>query len=517
MPPKKKEYVKFGTTKIRIPAKMVGFDNKDKPHIYKTITPKKRLSYHDKKVALDIAINNNTRTKINRVPYTTKLAKVIEQKKKRKPRQPRLPPAAGLAPPPPPPPFQPPRPPPPFQPPRPPPPFQPPRPPPPPPPPRPDIRFQQPNMPAANQFPFQSPPPAPLNSNPIEASSIINLALKSRLARQQANSLRQDKFIAENLTANIGRINVLTPSIYGLSFTEQRQQKSGASVINLAIKSRLARKEVDKLRRKQKYEQTVAKVSNVSEIFNRQSPIATRTGYIDVYENERRKKIIQQEQKQQQYKDSLNRRQIRDKAATVIQRKFKTSQLFKEPKLAPTAILPTQPQPILSIKTPQEAAAIILKNFKIYKFNKKIKQSRNKKLQEKLLKEDIQSLNAPIDTTKIQDEQKQMDTLKKNFNDRRTKQDKEALKNQKDRQKEFPKSFKDQVSKDWYIKTITDEYEVYKENTYKLYDKLEKTKKKPVNIKNQKNIYDLELEILLIGGEARFWKAEIKRAKDIKI
>jgi hypothetical protein len=110
-----------------------------------------------------------------------------------------------------------------------------------------------------------------------------------------------------------------------------------------------------------------------------------------------------------------------------------------------------------------------------------------------------------------------MDTLKKNFNDKRTKQDKEALKNQKDRQKEFPKSFKDQVSKDWYIKTITDEYEVYKENTYKLYDKLEKTKKKPVNIKNQKNIYDLELEILLIGGEARFWKAEIKRAKDIKI
>jgi hypothetical protein len=497
MPPKKKEYVKFGTTKIRIPKKMVGFDDKDKPHLYNTITPKRRLSYHDKKVALDISINNNTRTKINRVPYTTKLAKVVEQKKKRKTRKPRQPPA-----------FQPPSPPPPFQPPR----------PPPPPAPRPDIRFQQPNIPVANVF-FQSPPPPPLNSNPIEASSIINLALKSRLARQQVNSLRQDKFIAQNLTANIGRINVSTPSIYGLSFTEQRKEKSAASIINLALKSRLAKKEVDKLKRKQKYEQAVAAIGNPREMVNRQSPIATRTGYIDVYENERKKKLIQTEQQQQDYKDSLNRRKMRDRdrAATAIQRKFRNMQLFKEPILPPSTILPAETQPIISIKTPEEAAAVILKNFKAYKFNKKLNQIRNKKLQEKLLKEPTQSLSAPIDTTKIQDEQKQMDSLKKNFNDRRTKQDKEALKNQKDRQKEFPKSFKDQVSKDWYIKITTDEYEVYKENTYKLYDELEKTKKKPVNVKNQKKIYDLELEILLIGGEARFWKAEIKRAKDIKI
>jgi hypothetical protein len=91
MPPRKKEYVKFGTTKIKIPAKMISIDKKNKAHLYKTITPKRRLSYHNKKSALDITINRNTKTKINRVPYTTKLISfIIEKKKPRKPRQPRL-------------------------------------------------------------------------------------------------------------------------------------------------------------------------------------------------------------------------------------------------------------------------------------------------------------------------------------------------------------------------------------------------------------------------------------------
>ena len=176
-----------------------------------------------------------------------------------------------------------------------------------------------------------------------------------------------------------------------------QRQMPKASIINLAIKARLARKEVDKLRRKQKYEQTVAKVSNVSEMFNRQSQVVSRTGYIDVYENERRKKIIQQEQKQQQYKDSLNRRQIRDKAATTIQRKFKTSQLFKEPKLVSSTILPVETQPIIALKTPQEAAAVILKNFKIYKFNKKIKRRLAQSL---IARSSISSLRNPINDAK---------------------------------------------------------------------------------------------------------------------
>ena len=533
MPTKKKEYVKFGTTKIRIPKKMVGFDKQNKPRIYKTITPKRRLSYHNKKAALDITVNNNTKTKINRVPYTTKLIKAIEEKKKRKPRQPRLPPAAGLAPPPPPPPFQPPRPPPPAPPrpprPPPPPPFQPPRPP-PPAPPRPDIRFQQPNMPIVNQF-FQSPapqllqsPPAPLNPDTIQA------AIRQKLARQQYNILQQRQQNVANLFGRVStnfleadRQNVKldiakAQAQKALDRIQQRQQQMPyASVINLALKSRLARKQADKIRKRQIYEQAIARVGNPIEMVNRQSPVAIRLPYSDVNEEKRIKKIARIEQKQEEYKSGLNRRLSRDKAAAIIQRNYKSSQMFKEPKPAPSVILPTEIQPILSRKTPEEAAAIILKNIKTYKFNKRLKQNRNKKLQEKLLKETDKPSSSTDRRKQEEEQQRQMNILKKNFNDKRNKQDKEALKNQKDRQKEFPKSFKDQPTKDWYIKTISDEYEVYKSDTYKLYEQLQEVKNKSVNLRNQKKIYDLELEILLIGGEARFWKAEIKRAKDIKI
>ena len=547
MPTKKKEYVKFGTTKIRIPKKMVGFDKQDKLHIYNTITPKRRLSYHNKKAALDITVNNNTKTKINRVPYTTKLIKAIEEKKKRKPRKPRLPPAAALAPPPPPPPpFQPPAPPaprppppvpprpdnPPYQPPPRPPPFQPPA----PPAPRPDIRFQQPNMPDVNQF-FQSPAPQLLQSPPVvdaferllerqqvQQDQKAQQALDRLLQRQQkeqrianlfgkvsTNFLEADR---QNVKLDIAKAQAQQ----ALDKLLQRQQQApAAQIINLAIKSRLANKQADKIRKKKKYEQAVAKVGNVNVMFNTPPPAVIRLPYSDINETRRTKKILQTEQKQEEYKTGLNRRLIRDKAATIIQRKYKSSQMFKEPKPVPSVILPTEIQPILSRKTPEEAAAIILKNIRTYKFNKILKKNINKKLQEKILKE-IDKPSSSTDIRKQEEEQqKQMNILKKNFNDKRKKQDKEALKNQKDRQKEFPKSFKDQATKDWYIKTVSDEYEVYKLDTYKLYEQLQEVKNKPVNLKNQKKIYDLELEILLIGGEARFWKAEIKRAKDIKI
>ena len=175
MPTKKKEYVKFGTTKIRIPKKMVGFDKQDKLHIYNTITPKRKLSYHNKKVALDINVNNNTKTKINRVPNTTKLIKAIEEKKKRKPRKPRLPPAAALAPPPPPPPpFQPPAPPAPR--------------PPPPVPPRPDNPpYQPPPRPPPVAVVPAAPLVAPLNPNRIQA------AIRQQLARQQLTTLKEQE------------------------------------------------------------------------------------------------------------------------------------------------------------------------------------------------------------------------------------------------------------------------------------------------------------------------------------
>jgi len=194
MPTKKKEYVKFGTTKIRIPKKMVGFDKQDKLHIYNTITPKRKLSYHNKKVALDINVNNNTKTKINRVPYTTKLIKAIEQKKKRKPRQPRqprLPPAAGLAPPPQPPPFQPPPPPPPFQPPAP-----------------PQPRPPAPQLPRPENPPYQPPPRPP----PPPSVEFERLLVRQQIQQDQQAQQALDKLLArqqkEQRIANLfGRVS----------------------------------------------------------------------------------------------------------------------------------------------------------------------------------------------------------------------------------------------------------------------------------------------------------------------
>jgi len=247
MPPKKKEYVKFGTTKIKIPAKMVGIDNNNKAHLYKTITPARRLSYHNKKPALDITVNNNTKTKINKVPRTTQRISFIETKKQRKPRQPRqprqsrLPSVAALAPPPPPPPpFQPP-----FQPPPRPPPPQPPRPENPPyqPPPRPPLPVK--NVPIP--FPMHYVPPPPLiipTTLEEQSSSIINRAIKAKLAKQEVNSLKQDKFISKNLTIDIGTLNLPTPSIYGISFKEQR----ASSVIGKFLKRKLANIKLETLK-----------------------------------------------------------------------------------------------------------------------------------------------------------------------------------------------------------------------------------------------------------------------------
>ena len=271
MPSKKKEYVKFGTTKIKIPAKMVDFDKKNQPHLYKTITPKRRLTTHNKKVSLDIIINNNTKTKINRVPNTTKLIKAIEQKKPRKTRKPRLPPAAALAPPPPPPPpFQPPfNPPPPPRPPAPPRPENPPyQPPPRPPPPRADLRFEQPNIPSTNVFfqspappPFQSPPPSNLErQQQAPAASIINLAIKSRLAKKELESLKQDKFITKNLTADIGTLNLQRPNIFDISLKEQR----ASSVISKFLKRKIANIQLQTLKENKEMKKKIGRPTGIT-------------------------------------------------------------------------------------------------------------------------------------------------------------------------------------------------------------------------------------------------------------
>jgi len=254
MPPKKKEYVRFGSTKFRIPAKMVGIDSKDKPHLYKTITPTKRLSVHNKKPAIDLTVNNNTKIKINRVPRTTQRISFVEKKKTRKPRQPRIAPIAQIAPPPPPPPpFNPPQPPAPRPPPPPaprpePPPYQ--------PPPRPPPAAQRPPLPVRAvpqpwigiQQPPPPPPPPIITQEQeqqaassitraikaklarrelanLKSSSIINRALKSKLARRQVEGIRQDKFIENNLSSDIIALDISKPNIFDISFEEQRKPK----------------------------------------------------------------------------------------------------------------------------------------------------------------------------------------------------------------------------------------------------------------------------------------------------
>ena len=221
------------------------------------------------------------------------------------------------------------------------------------------------------------------------------------------------------------------------------------------------------------------------------------------------------DKEQQRRKDELNKRFIRNKATNVIIRALRQSLIKK--KQQQQEEIPKQPT--ISTKTPEQAAALILKNIKTFSFNKKLKQRINKKMQQKLLKEPISSLSSLSEGQKEskEDETRKMDILRKNFNQKRIEQDKEVLKNQKERKKDFPKSFKDKLTKDFYIEKLNDEYGIYKSDTFKLYDKLQAIKKKPINLKNQKKLYDLELEILLIGGEARFWKDEITRAKTLKI
>jgi hypothetical protein len=162
--PKTKSYVKLGSTKIIVPEKMIGFDNRLRPHLYNTTTPKRHnIAIHNNIPAINFQINPNSIRKISRVSNSTQYSQF---------------PVAGQvnplvnnllipAPPPPPPrqpPPAPPRPPPPA-PPRPPPPAPPRPPPPPPPPPRPQ-QIPRPFMPAPPPpppppRPFMPPPPPP--------------------------------------------------------------------------------------------------------------------------------------------------------------------------------------------------------------------------------------------------------------------------------------------------------------------------------------------------------------------
>lgn len=69
MPPKK--YIAYGSTTITVPPNMIGY-RKQKPFIFPTLTPTRKLSYHNKKLAIKLLTNPRSNYKIQRVPKTTK-------------------------------------------------------------------------------------------------------------------------------------------------------------------------------------------------------------------------------------------------------------------------------------------------------------------------------------------------------------------------------------------------------------------------------------------------------------
>ncbi len=70
--PKTTSYVKLGSTKIIVPEKMVGFDNRLRPHLYNTTTPiRHNIAIHNHIPAINIQVNPNSIRKISRVPFTS--------------------------------------------------------------------------------------------------------------------------------------------------------------------------------------------------------------------------------------------------------------------------------------------------------------------------------------------------------------------------------------------------------------------------------------------------------------
>jgi hypothetical protein len=370
MPTKKKEYVKFGTTKIIIPKKMVEFDKQNKPHIYKTITSKKRLSYHNKKPALDITVNNNTKTKINRVPYTTKLIKAIEQKKKRKPRQPRqprLPPAAGLAPPPQPPPFQPPPPPPPFQPPAP-----------------PQPRPPAPQLPRPENPPYQPPPRPP----PPPSVEFERLLVRQQIQQDQQAQQALDKLLArqqkEQRIANLfGRVST--------NFLEADRQN-----VKLDIAKGQAQQALDKLLARQQKEQRIANLfGRVSTNFLEADRQNVKLDIAKGQAQQALDKLLQQQQTIVSEKRSKLKKAIEKKAI----RKMQIIKVKKEPIREVQVQSPEIKQAVIQMQQQMEALTQSQELAKISREGKKSlkkmteeqkKQFKDLERQEKVLQKAIQ-------------------------------------------------------------------------------------------------------------------------------
>ena len=428
-----KKYVAFGSTTISVPPKMIGKDSKNKLHLWDTTTPiRHQLSFHNGKTAIDLTKNSTSTIKIQRVPRTTKYGsyETNENIPRRNLIQQPIPPPAGFPPPPPPGPPRPPRPPPAGFPPPPPAGF-----PPPPPPPGP-------------------PPPPPLAPN--AAASIINNAIRTRLATRQVEALRQEQ----------GRVN------------------AAGEIIQRNIKNILAKKTLENLRRKSKVQESLNKYGVQNMQFK---PIATININTDTAETEalRKQKIQEAERIQKQRQIDLNRyearrqkkrediktltdKQVKDAAAKRIQklvRNVKNKSLDEEKKKA--------------------AADIIARNYKGRIVRNIVRKKLAKKLFEKVAKESDERLNFLQET----EEKKALET---NHETQMTKIKKMAKKIDKEKkEKEEPNYFKNNYTKEYAIKVWTEEAEVNRGEGLKLANKVKPLQDKPYSFRNQQKIYQL--------------------------
>jgi len=521
MPPKKKEYVKFGSTKFRIPAKMVGIDSKDKPHLYKTITPTKRLSVHNKKPAIDLTVNNNTKTKINRVPRTTQRISFVEKKKPRKPRQPRIAPIAQIAPPPPPPPpFNPPRPPAPRPPPPPaprpePPPYQ--------PPPRPPPNIQRPPLPVRavpqpwiviQQPPPPPPPPIITQEQKEKLGSSISGALKARLARRELENLRRKEQAQVRIANLFGKISTnfaeadrqnvkldiakgqAQKLLYKLELSPK--QREAASNVSRVIKGRIERKKVAKIRATNVVNAALKEFGDPLNTLSGtiRSSEEARMAFLDPYAPIRKSQIRDIEIKQQEYKDSLNRNIIRKKrkeAAMSINAAIRR-RLVKD-------IIKENLEPIVDVKKQMAANKII----SLFRSNlKRKKTAKNKKLQDELLLKEPSNLSS----SPVLSEKEAILELKKWFANEKKRVAKEEDWYDKEDKKMLVKSFKTKREKEIYLKEETVDLETYKEqHLYPLYDEIQKLKSKPESFWTLKELFDKQLSYI-------HWERHIKRIKE---
>lgn len=181
--PKTTSYIQYGSTKISVPEKMIGFDKKLQPHLYNTTTPKRHnVSLHNNIPAININIDPNSIRKISRVPFSSQYYNLNTNKLQNNllipaPTPPRTAPIPSPIPP-----------------------------------------------PIPSPIPSPIPPPPIQYTPPPQSINIIQAAIR----RQQSNIKLAGQEILTNVIGNIVRQDIPQNSIYGNTpiFQEQRAIKT---------------------------------------------------------------------------------------------------------------------------------------------------------------------------------------------------------------------------------------------------------------------------------------------------